>query len=167
MRIFIMFLLTTVYLTSAVNVFAQKESRRNIQKEQSGEIQNDSLPFLPEGTIMHKRTNDKIYCFLPHNTEIQGLLCRGDRHRGWETVFYVNGKLAKAWLARTEELQGVPCKAASFWTELVGGGAAVYCHDNGKLARCKLAKDTTIDGHAFKKGDPVRFDREGRLIVKK
>lgn len=170
MRMYIILLLTMIYLTSPVNVFGQKESNKNNQKERPTQIQNESPAFLPEGTIIHKRTKDKIYCFLLHNSEIQGILCRGDKHRGWETVFYVNGKLAEAWLARTEEIQGVPCMAASFRTEILRsffGSARVNFHDNGTLKRCKLAKDTTIESHAFKKGDIVQFDREGKLIVEK
>ena len=167
MKIYIVLLLTMSCLTFSASAFTQKHVSSSKQKERATEIRDDSLSFLPQGTIIHKRTKDKIYCFLPHNTKIQGILCRGDKHRGWETVFYANGKLAKAWLARTEEIQGVPCKAASFWTELLGGGAAVDFHDNGKLARCKLAKGITIEGHAFKKGDHVRFDRQGKLVLQK
>ena len=164
----IILLLIMIYLTSPVNVVSQKKSGKNKQDGQSSHIENDSLlSFLPDGTIIHKRTKDKIYCFLPHNTKIQGLLCRGDKHRGWETVFYVNGKLALAWLAKPEDIQGVPCASASFWTELFGRNAAVSFHANGKLARCKLARDATIDGHAFKKGDHVRFDSKGKLILEK
>ena len=167
MKTFTILLLTMIFFISFTNVLGQKESKKNNQKEHATEIQNNSLSFLPKGTIINKRTKDKIYCFLPRNTEIQGILCRGDRHRGWETVLYVNGKLLKAWLARTEEIQGVPCMKATFWTEFLGGDAAVYFHSNGKLAKCKLARDVTINGHRFKKGDHVCFDSEGKLILEK
>ena len=167
MKTVIILLFTMISFMPFANVFGQKESTKNNQKEHATKIQNDSLSFLPKGTIIHKRTKHKVYCFLPRNTEIQGILCRGDRHRGWETVFYVNGKLAEAWLARTEEIQGVPCMKASFWTEVFGGDAAVYFHPNGKLAKCKLARDAIINGHAFEKGDHVRFDSEGKLILER
>ena len=167
MKPFIILLLTLFYLTFVPNLFAQEQSEKNKSQTADSEVRNDSPAFLPEGTIIHKRTKDKIYCFLPRNIEIQGILCRGDSNRGWETEFYSNGKLAKAWPAKTEEIQGIPCMEASFWTEVFGRDAAVYFYPNGKLAKCKLAKDTTIDGHAFEKGDHVRFDQEGKLILEK
>ncbi|BBB32008.1 hypothetical protein TTHT_0405 [Thermotomaculum hydrothermale] len=168
MKMSFILVLTTIFLISPVNVFCQEKPTKNKQNAQSSQIKNDSpLSFLPKGTIIHKRTKDKIYVFLPHNTKIQGLLCRGDKHQGWETVFYTNGKLALAWLAKPAVIQGIPCAAASFWTELFGGTAAVTFHPDGKLAGCKLAKDVTIDGHTFKKGDYVRFDSKGKLILKK
>ena len=127
-------------------------------------VPNDSLPTLPKGAIIHKVTEDKVYCFLPANTLIQGILCRGDKHRGWETVFYRNGKLALVWPARDTEIQGVPCRAASFWTEVSGGSARVTFYPNGRLKSCKLAKDCTIQGHRLKKGEHVEFNSKGKLL---
>lgn len=167
MRMLMFLLLTIIYLNPSVNAAGQEEAKKNEQKEQSTEIQKELPSFLPVGTIIGKRTKDKIYCFLIRNTEIQGLLCRGDTHKGWETVFYIDGRLALAWLARQEEIDGIPCAAANLWTELFGGSAAVYFHDNGKLAQCKLARDITVDGHFFKKGEHIHFDREGHLILEK
>ena len=168
MKIFFSLLLTAFYLLSPPHTAAWEKVEKGMHQPNPITTNGkDSLTFLPQGTIIHKRTDDKIFCFLPRNTEIQGILCRGDSHRGWETAFYRNGKLALAWLARTEEIQGVPCMKASFWTEIFGGGAAVHFHDNGRLAKCKLARDAIIQGHTFKKGDHVSFDREGKLILKK
>lgn len=169
MRVLIIVLLTLIYVPTSFpkQAICQEEPKANAKKSVlSTKMRADSLSFLPKGTIISRRSKDKIYCFLPRNTVIQGLLCRGDKNRGWETVFYRNGKLAMAWLARAEEIQGVPCMAASFWTEVFRRKAAVYFYDNGKLARCKLAKDVNIEGHAFKKGEHVSFDREGRLILR-
>lgn len=142
-----------------------KGNNTEVSQKQSAEDQNDRPSFLPEGTVIHSRRGNEIICFLPRNTEVQGLMCRGSGHN-WQTVFYTNGKLALAWLAQTEEIQGVPCMAASFLREVFGGSSGVRFHDNGNLSRCKLAKNFTIEGHAFKKGDHVSFDRERRLIVK-
>jgi len=164
MKMFLILLLTMMHFTHPVKVVSQEASQTNAVADSSDAIRKDVLSLLPEGTEIHKRTGDKIYCFLPHNTEIQGLLCRGDAHRGWETVLYTNGQPALVWLARTEEIQGVPCQAASFWTEVLGGGAAVTFHENGQLAECTLARTSTIHGQVFRKGDHVRFDREGGLI---
>jgi hypothetical protein len=126
----------------------------------------ESLSFLPQGTRIVKIVDNKIITFLPKNMEIQGILCRGHAN-DWQTVFYKNGKLELVWLARDQEIQGYPCKKATFWTEIFGSSAGVHFHENGKLKKFKLAKDMTIQGHRFIKGDIIRLDTEGKLVLKK
>ncbi len=126
---------------------------------------DDVLSFLPEGSIFHFRSNDTVYCFLPQDMEVQGIFCRGGGH-DWHTGFYMNGQLALIWPARDQEIQGWPCRAASFWTEAfrgIWGSARVRFHENGRLKRCKLAEDISIGERCFNKGDIVRFDCEGRI----
>ncbi len=130
---------------------------------QTVKTQNDSFPVLPQGAIIHVRKGNQIFCFLPKNMEIQGVICRG-HNNDWETGFYTNGKLSLAWLPRDQVIQGVPCMKATFWTEVLGKSAKVLFWDNGQLKRCKAAKDCLIQGHAFKKGDIIRFNRKGKLI---
>jgi len=43
------------------------------------------------------------------------------------------------------EIQGVSCLRASLGADVFGGGAGTHFHGNGKLARCKLGRDVTID----------------------
>ncbi len=131
---------------------------------QTVKAQNDSFPFLPQGAIIHVRKGNQIFCFLPKNMKIQGVICRG-HDKDWETGFYTNGKLSLAWLPHDQVIQGVPCMKATFWTEVLGKSAKVLFWDNGQLKRCKAAKNCVIQGHAFKKGDIVRFDKQGRLIL--
>lgn len=165
MKIFVYISLMILLLTSLNNCAPQQRLNQSTPGK-SVETTKDTLSFLPKGTTICAHEDNRIICFLPRNTEIQGILCRGHKH-DWQTVFYTNGKLALAWLAQNEEIQGVLCKKASFWTEIFGGSAKVQFHDNGKLSRCKLAKDFSIEGQTFKKGDIVYFDREGKLIFKK
>jgi len=135
------------------------------QENNQPEATKDSLSFLPKGTRIFSIHENKIVCFLPKNMEIQGVLCRGHAN-DWQTAFYKNGELELAWLAKDQEIQGFPCKKASFWTELFSSSAAVHFHENGKLKKFKLAKDMTIQGHRFKKGTIVRLDKKGKLILK-
>lgn len=119
---------------------------------------------LPAETVVHFRSDGTIdWCFLPENTMIQAVLCRGDGYGGWQTAFHSNGELRVAWLAEDQVIQGVPCKAATFFTELFGGGAGVHFHPNGRLARCKLAEDFIVEGIAFQKGDQLRFTEDGQI----
>ena len=61
-------------------------------------------------------------------------------------------------------VQGIPCMKASFLADVFGGGA--HFHDNGKLARCKLARDITIDGVTYRKGNHLNFDRDSNPVEK-
>jgi len=83
-------------------------------------------------------------------------------------VFYTNGNLSLAWLVNDTVIQRIPCAAASFWTEIlrgIYGSAGVHFHPNGKLSQCKLSKDFRIEGHTFKKGDVLHFDKTGNLLL--
>jgi len=129
----------------------------------------DSLAFLPQGSVISSRDVNKIICFLPGNTMVQGLLCHGHKH-DYQTVFYTNGNLSLAWLVNDTVIQGIPCAAASFWTEILRGSygsAGVHFHPNGKLSQCKLSRDFKIDEHTFKKGDVLHFDEVGNLVIDK
>ena len=79
------------------------------------------------------------------------------------TGFHINGQLSLAWLPEDQVIQGVPCMAATFFTEAFGSSAAVRFHPNGNLAQCKLAESFIIDGIAFSRGKQVRFTEEGQL----
>ena len=116
---------------------------------------------VPEGTIVFFSLEGVMEsCFLQQDTEIQGHLCKGHSDN-WQTSFYPSGKLKIAWLAKDQIIQGVPCLAASIWN---GRGAGTYFHENGNLASCKLARDTTIEGQNFGRGDKVHFDKDGKLV---
>jgi len=115
------------------------------------------ITLTPEGVL------DR--CSLPRDTYIQGHLCKGEGPRSWNTCFYPNGNLKLIWLGQDEVIQGIPCKEASFMADVFGGGVSVFFHENGKLKRCKCAKDITIEGRTFKKGDIINFDQDGHLTI--
>jgi hypothetical protein len=122
---------------------------------------------LPEGTIVFF-SHDGVMesCFLQQDTEIQGHLCKGHADN-WQTAFYPSGKLKLAWLAKDETIQGIPCASAKIWRAFFGGGAGTYFYENGNLAGCKVARDTTIGGQSFERGDRISFDQSGQLTTKK
>ncbi len=122
---------------------------------------------LPAGTVVHLTPEGYLdWCFLQQNTEIQGHLCRGQGH-GFMTGFYPNGQLKTAWLAQDEIIQGIPCAKFRFMSFLFGGGDKTVFDENGRLRFCTLSENFTIEGHKLRKGDEVRFDKEGQLVISK
>ncbi|MCP4810746.1 MAG: hypothetical protein GY884_35880, partial [Proteobacteria bacterium] len=51
----------------------------------------------------------------------------------------------------------VPCDASLFHS--------VKLHPNGRLARAELARDHELDGQRFERGDEIRLDEQGQLVV--
>lgn len=109
--------------------------------------------FYPEGQPQSME--------LPDDMVFQGLLLKNGK-KDWRQHFYKDGKLSKCYLARDEEIQGMPCIKASIRGTL-GGRTFVRFHEDGKLESCKLAGGISVEGHEFKKGDRIAFDREGEL----
>jgi hypothetical protein len=123
---------------------------------------------LPAGTRITLTLQGALdWCELPTDMQIQGILCKGEGVGGWQMAFYPNGKLKLAWLAHDQEIQGFPCMEASYGADVGGGDVGIHFHDNGNLARCKLAKVFTVAGHKFNKGEHVNLDREGKLVEPK
>jgi len=124
---------------------------------------------LPAGTVVHLTSDGYLdWCFLKQNTEIQGHLCRGEKD-GFMTGFHPNGQLKTAWLAQDEIIQGIPCAKFQFLSALLNwvagykDGSTVF-YENGLLRYCELSENFTIEGQRFKRGDAVRFDRDGKLV---
>lgn len=123
-------------------------------------------PLAP-GTVVNLRPDGSLdWCFLQENTVIQGHLCSGSGH-GFMTGFHPNGQLRTAWLAQDEVIQGIPCAKYSFLPSLFGGGERTLFHENGRLSYCTLSDTLTIEGQHLKKGEVVRFDKDGKLISRK
>ncbi|MFH1699436.1 MAG: hypothetical protein ABIE07_02520 [Candidatus Zixiibacteriota bacterium] len=125
---------------------------------------------LPAGTVIHLTPEGYFdWCFLQQNTEIQGHLCRGESH-GFMTGFHPNGQLKTAWLAQDEVIQGIPCAKFKFlsavmgWIEGSGKDGSTRFHENGLLRYCALSENFTIEEQRFRRGDVVRFDRDGKLV---
>ncbi len=125
---------------------------------------------LPAGTVVHLTSDGYLdWCFLKQNTEIQGHLCRGEKD-GFMTGFHPNGQLKTAWLAQDEIIQGIPCARFQFlsallgWIEDSGKDGSTGFYENGQLRYCELSESFTIEGQRFRKGDAVRFNRDGQLV---
>lgn len=109
---------------------------------------------LPVGTWI-RFGKDCDICFLPHDVEIQGYLCRGGKmqREGHMTTFYKNGNLKFFCFREDIEIDGILCKRG-----------CLSLHENGKVRYCKLAEDTTINGIFYKKNTNLNFDDNGNVI---
>ena len=134
-------------------------------------VKEDTLSgkILPKGTGVHfSKTGLMDWCFLPENMMIQGHFCGGGGH-SFMTGFHPNGELKTAWLVKNEIIQEMPCSKFRFLSAIFHGfhgksGATTF-HDNGQLKYCELSKSIKIQGIQYNKGNAVRFDMEGTLIL--
>jgi hypothetical protein len=124
---------------------------------------------LPKGTKVVFDGGGRLRnCLLPENTVIEGHLCLG-KGNNWSTGFHPNGQLRLAWLARDEEIQGVPCMAAGGVLRAIGKAlvgrnqGGVFFHENGNLSSALVARDCVVQGRAFKRGELIRLDRDGNV----
>jgi len=94
-------------------------------------------------------------CFLSCDTVLHGYVCRGGPFK-MATSFHDNGAL-RAFFPRDEmTIDGVVCAATT--------QAPVHLHDNGRLAKCRLAADVTVGGRTLRRGDTIELDADGRLV---
>jgi hypothetical protein len=104
--------------------------------------------------------------WLPQDGKVKGYLSRGGAgEHSYSVALYPSGKLKTIWLAADTTVNGVPCMRATFAADVFGGGVETDFHENGKLKACKAAGTVTIDGHAFRRGDHVRLDVNGKPVA--
>jgi hypothetical protein len=120
-------------------------------------------------TVMHfTREGVFDWCFLPEDTQIQGISCRGGGHN-FMTEFHPNGKLRRAYLAEDQIIQSIPCSkfrslSATFWP-IHGKKGGTDFFSNGRLSSCELSEATEIESLRFNRRDEVRFDADGKLMT--
>ncbi|MFN7966835.1 MAG: hypothetical protein U0V87_14225 [Acidobacteriota bacterium] len=120
---------------------------------------------IPAGTKVDVDTDHKpVMLFLPHDTEIDGHVCRGEGHE-YQTKLHPNGRLAFCNLPLPAKIDGVPCEKSTFWTWTLVGPAGVDFHDDGSLKGCLLAEDYSLDGTTYRKGTRFQRDAAGRAIA--
>jgi hypothetical protein len=120
---------------------------------------------LPSGTwlrLLDDRTLDGAW--LPADTELQGLRCKGTGYKGWAVRFFHTGQLSLCYPAIELEIDGVPCRGAGFITELTGT-TQINLHTDGRLRSCRLARSIERDGMMLKSGRRITLTSEGRLVM--
>lgn len=91
---------------------------------------------------------------LSHVTCGKPLELRGIRWAAYEAVVFEFGHLREGWPVDDGTLDDIP----------YAGGEPVQLHDNGTLASCHLAADTTLSGVRCRAGTEIARDERGRLV---
>jgi hypothetical protein len=125
-----------------------------------------SLPA--KSYIFFNRWGQKLSFWLPRKTRIQGYLIAAN-NLGVGNSLHQNGKLKAIWLADDEEINGIPCTSSEnilkfgFQVLALDTKRMVWFYDNGQLNQAMLSCNFTIQGHPFRKGDIVIFDKNGKV----
>ena len=131
-------------------------------------------PFPANTTLFFNRWGGKLAFWLPEDKIIQGHLL-GARSDGIGDFLYPNGKLQQIWLVNDEEIDGVPCTSSGnifkfgLHVMSLGTNRMVCFYENGRIEQALLSRDFTTQGHSYKKGELIFFDKQGKidLSVKK
>lgn len=121
--------------------------------------------LLPRLTWIRLRQDATLGgAWLPRDTELQGIPCKGAGYKGWSVRFHPGGRLAVCFLSREATIDGIPCRAGAFLTEL-SGTTQVALHPNGRLQGCRLAGDITRGGVTIRSGRRITLSPDGALVV--
>jgi hypothetical protein len=99
---------------------------------------------------------------------IQGHLCKAVDD-GIGHYMYPDGKLCAIWLKQDEVIDGVYCTSSANMLTMplhvlfLGTERMAWFYEDGRLRQAMLSRDCTVQGHAFKKGDVISMDPEGKL----
>lgn len=119
---------------------------------------------MPAGTRLHYDTLKVLdYFIYAQDGAFEGLELRGTRDGPFQFL-YPDGTPKQLWLARTQDVQGVPCRPISFWTEIARRSSAVYFHPGGRLKACRVGREVRIQGVTFRRSERVELDAVGQLV---
>lgn len=168
-------LLLTVLMAAVVPVTTPKASPRMTCGSYRGDAARGTwCTLLQADTVMGRQfaagTNLRYdpsgvlrYFVLKQPTVVDGWWLAGGSSGPHHEV-YANGTPRMFWLARSQDIQGIPCRAMSFWTEIIRQSSAVLFYPNGHLQRCRTAREVTIQGQRFGPGALVRMSDAGVLL---
>jgi hypothetical protein len=116
---------------------------------------------FPPNSWVGYNVSARPHVWLGRDTELQGLVCLGRGWRTWSTSLHHDGALRGCFLSVAAVVDGVPCRKASFLTEVLRGSSWLGLHENGRLAECVTARQLTLGGRTYRRGERVRLDAEG------
>jgi hypothetical protein len=106
---------------------------------------------IPAGTWVFQDTNGTVtVCAFPHDTEVQGHLCRGGGvlggSEGVQTAFYADGALKQFFAPHPVQIENVPCDASLFHK-------GIQLYEDGRLRSATLSEDFVRDGRVYHQGE--------------
>ena len=114
---------------------------------------------MPEGTrVFPDKAGNPGICMFPHDTNVQGYLCRGSRSGGFMTAFYASGRLHWFYSRDPVMVNGITCKNSLF--------EAIYLHPDSRLRQCQLDQPVALEGKKHPRGAVIHLDQTGALISK-
>lgn len=114
------------------------------------------IPFPVHSTVFLHPNGSLQSCYFSKDITVQGLPLTGG-YMKVTTAFDGNGRITFCCLSKPTEIQGIPCAASVF--------KPVYLHSSGKVKKCTLSRDHTIDGKDYKKGATLEFEPNGTLKI--
>jgi len=121
----------------------------NLELSRPLTVQEHAFPAATR--LFFDREGRLAHAWLSADAVIDGRPCRGR----WkiDTAFHPNGRVRAFFPREPYEIDGVLCTASLFHP--------IYLHPDGRLRQCKLARDVTLDGRAFRKGERLVLDEAG------
>ena len=116
---------------------------------------------IPKGIFVYHSRHGGYSGTLTKPTMVQGIYCHGSGAGGASIGFHPNGRLRTFYLQKDAEIDGVPCRAGGFWTDVRGVPVHVNLYDDGRLRRCEAARDVTIGDRTYAKGEEICLGRDG------
>lgn len=133
-------------------------------------VSGQTLP--PKATLFFDSAGRMRHFWLREEAVIQGYRLRamGKGYTGYlGHMLHVNGKLRAVWLAGEEVIDGIPCASKlpflqGGWQAIrLGAQAMAWFYEDGHLRQAMIARDTAIQGHAFRRGEVLSLRRDGTL----
>jgi hypothetical protein len=124
---------------------------------------------LPARATLFFGRSGQLLSFWVHEPVVMQGHALWDKKDGVGHMLYQSGAIRAIWLDKGELIQGVPCArllplGQGWWHSIrIGAQAMTWFFEDGTLEQALLSKDVTLHGHAFKRGDVVRFHQDGTL----
>jgi hypothetical protein len=95
------------------------------------------IALLPDG--------NPDFVQMSHDAPVRDFVCQGGGllgpGEGSVVSFYSSGKLKLCFLARDQEVQGIPCSKGGFLASLHGQDPGLQFYESGKVHSCRLSRD--------------------------
>jgi hypothetical protein len=126
------------------------------------------LPLPAKSRVFGADMFGRIRFWPSRDILIQGHLCKAVDD-GIGHYMYRDGRLCAIWLKQDEVIDGVPCTSSASMVAMplrvlfLGTERMAWFYEDSRLRQAMLSRDFNVQGHAFKKGDVISLDPDGKL----